>query len=104
MLKRIKSYLIIGIFLALGYFISSYHIIFYKRNNNIDFDLLEKSYLTLEYTFYNVTTKRPKDIMKIDLLREAGIGDLLVDFHSLVKHPIRFEPKRNRVQRSVGAI
>ena len=85
MLKRIKGYIIIGIFLALGYFISSYHIVFYKMNNNIDFDLLEKSYLTLEYTFFNVTTKRPEDIMKIDLLREARIGDLLVDIGKLTE-------------------
>ncbi len=85
MLKRIKSYIIIGIFLVLGYFIASYHIIFYKINNDIDFDLLKKSYLTLEYTFFNVTTKRPKDIMKIDLLREAGIGDLLVNIGKLTE-------------------
>ena len=85
MLKRIKSYIIIGIFLALGYFISSHHIILYKMNNSLGFDLLEKSYLTLEYTFYNVTTKRPEDIMKIDLLREAGIGDLLVDIGKLTE-------------------
>ena len=85
MVKRIKSYIIIGIFLALGYFISSHHIILYKMNNSLGFDLLEKSYLTLEYTFYNVTTKRPEDIMKIDLLREAGIGDLLVDIGKLTE-------------------
>ena len=85
MKKRIKSYIFIGIFLALGYFIASYHIIFYKINNNIDFDLLKKSYLTLEYTFFNVTTKRPENIMKIDLLREAGIGDLLVDIGKLTE-------------------
>ena len=85
MLKRIKGYILIGIFLAIGYFIASNHIIFYKTNNNIDFALLKKSYLTLEYTFYNVTTKRPENIMKIDLLREAGIGDLLVDIGKLTE-------------------
>lgn len=85
MVKRIKSYIIIGIFLALGYFISSHHIILYKMNNSLGFDLLKKSYLTLEYTFYNVTTKRPENIMKIDLLREAGIGDLLVDIGKLTE-------------------
>ena len=85
MLKRIKGYIIICIFLAIGYFISSNHIIFYKTNNNIDFTLLKKSYLTLEYTFYNVTTKRPENIMKIDLLREAGIGDLLVEIGILTE-------------------
>ena len=85
MLKRIKSYIIIGIFLALGYFISSHHIILYKINNSLGFDLLKKSYLTLEYTFFNVTTKRPEDIMKIDLLRDAGIGDILVDIGKLTE-------------------
>jgi len=85
LLKRIKGYIIIGIFLAIGYFFSSYHIVFYKINNNIDFDLLKKSYLTLEYTFYNVTTERPENIMKIDLLREAGIGDILVDIGKLTE-------------------
>ena len=85
MVKRIKSYIIIGIFLALGYFISSHHIILYKMNNSLGFELLKKSYLTLEYTFFNVTTKRPKDVMKIDLLREAGIGDLLVDIGKLTE-------------------
>ena len=85
MLKRIKGYFFIGIFLALGYFISSYHIIFYKLNNEFGFELLDKSYLTLEYTFFNVTTKRPDDIMKIALLREAGIGELLVDVGKLTE-------------------
>ena len=85
MVKRIKSYIIIGIFLALGYFISSHHIILYKINNSLGFDLLKKSYLTLEYTFFNVTTKRPEDVMKIDLLREAGIGDILVDIGKLTE-------------------
>jgi hypothetical protein len=85
LLKRIKGYILIGIFLALGYFISSHHIIFYKLNNRVDFDLLKKSYLTLEYTFFNVTTKRPEDVMKIGLLREAGIGDLLVDIGKLTE-------------------
>ncbi|MBT8352548.1 MAG: hypothetical protein KJO26_15120 [Deltaproteobacteria bacterium] len=85
MLKRIKSYIFIGIFLALGYFISSYHIIFYKLNNNLDVKLLKKSYLTLEYTFFNVTTKRGADVMKIDLLRWAEIGDLLVEIGKLTE-------------------
>ena len=85
MLKRIKGYIFIGIFLALGYFISSYHIIFYKLNNNLDYALLKKSYKTLEYTFFNVTTKRPEIIMKIGLLRDAGIGELLVDVGKLTE-------------------
>ena len=41
--------------------------------------MLKKSYLTFEYTFYNVTDRDPENILRIDLLREAGIGDLLVE-------------------------
>jgi hypothetical protein len=64
-----------GILLLFGYFLASRHIIINER----DFRTLEKSYLTFEYTFYNVTERDPEDIMRIDLLREAGIGDLLVE-------------------------
>jgi hypothetical protein len=68
-----------AVLLAIGYFLASQHIII----NNKDFWLLEKSYLTFEYTFYNVTDKKPADIIRIDLLRDAGIGDLLVDLNKI---------------------
>ncbi len=80
MVKRIKRYIIIGILLAAGYFFAAYHIIIYDKK---EFEILKKSYLTFEYTFYNATNKKPEVIMKIDLLREAGIGDLLVDIGML---------------------
>lgn len=75
MQKQIIRYIIIGVLLLIGYFFASRHIIINKR----EFSTLEKSYLTFEYTFYNVTDRDPEDIMRIDLLREAGIGDLLVE-------------------------
>lgn len=41
--------------------------------------MLKKSELTLEYTFVNTKGRSNKALMKIDQLREDGIGDLLVD-------------------------
>ncbi len=75
MKNRIVKYIITGILLLIGYFFASRHIIINER----DFSTLEKSYLTFEYTFTNVTDRDPEDIMRIDMLREAGIGDLLVE-------------------------
>jgi hypothetical protein len=79
MLKKIKHYILIGILLAIGYLLASQHIIIVDK----DFKLLKKSYLSFEYTFYIITDKNPKHIMRIDLLREAGIGDFLVEMEML---------------------
>jgi hypothetical protein len=75
MAQKIKHYILIGIFLAIGYLLASQHIIIVDK----DFKLLKKSYLSFEYTFYIITDKEPENIMRIDLLREAGIGDYLVE-------------------------
>ena len=75
MRQRITRYIIIVILLFIGYFLASRHIIINEKN----FHVLDKSYLTFEYTFYNVTNREPDDIMRIDMLREDGIGDLLVE-------------------------
>jgi hypothetical protein len=80
-LRQIRRYLIIAVLLAMGYFLASQHIIIDKK----DFSLLKKSYLTFEYTFYNITDKDPEDVMAIDLLRDAGIGDLLEDWGLLTE-------------------
>lgn len=73
--SRIKHYILIAILAAAGYFIMDHHIIF----NGTDVHLLKKTSLHLHYTFYSIKQKKPEVIMKIDYLREAGIGDLLVD-------------------------
>jgi hypothetical protein len=73
---RIKKYIFSGILLFMGYFLASQHIVI----KNKEFKLLKKSELTYEYTFCNVTGRDPEDIIKIDMLREDGIGDVLVDF------------------------
>ena len=81
MLQKIKHYILIGILLAIGYLFASQHIIIVDK----DFKLLKKSYLSFEYTFYIITDKDPEDIMRIDLLREAGIGDYMVEIEWLTE-------------------
>ena len=72
---RIKQYILIAILAAAGYFIMSNHILFYGS----EIHLLKKTSLHLHYTFYSLKQKKPAVIMEIDYLRNAGIGDLLVD-------------------------
>jgi len=79
MKARFKQFLIIAIIAGAGYFMLSNHIIIDGR----DFYLLEKSSLHLHYTFYSLEKKKPASILKIDYLREAGIGDLLVDLEKI---------------------
>lgn len=88
MYTRIKQYVLIAILAAAGYFIMSHHIIF----NGTDVHLLKKNSLHLHYTFYSIKHKKPELIMKIDYLREAGIGDLLVDLR------IINEEEKNRLE------
>jgi len=74
-LKTIRNYILIAI-LAYGvYFVLDHHFIIDGK----DFYLLKKSELTLSYTFFNITDKKIESIMKIDELRNDGIGDLLVE-------------------------
>lgn len=76
---RIKQYALIAILAAAGYFIMSHHVIF----NGMNVYLLKKSSLHLHYTFYSIKHKNPAVIMEIEYLREAGIGDLLVDLRMI---------------------
>ena len=73
--SRIKQYILIIVLAVAGYFLANNHFIFYGRQVY----LLKKNTLHLHYTFYSVKEKRPSSIMKISYLREAGIGDLLVE-------------------------
>jgi hypothetical protein len=72
---RIKQYILIAILAAIAYFIMDHHIIFHGK----DVHLLKKTSLHLHYTFFSLKEKKPANIMEIDYLHEAGIGDLLVE-------------------------
>ena len=77
--SRIKQYILIAIIAAAGYFVMSNHFIFYGTKVH----LLKKPSLHLHYTFFSIKEKRPGSIMKIDYLREAGIGDLMVELQMI---------------------
>lgn len=77
--QRIKQLLFIGAFLGVLYFFSAYHIILHHQ----DFTLLQKPYLTLEYTFVSLNKRNAEDVLSDDLLRDAGIGEVLVDLGRL---------------------
>jgi len=90
MKTRLKQYLFIGVLAAAAYFVLSNHIIFDGKQPY----LLKKSSLNLHYSFYSVTKKKPETILKVDILREAGIGDLLVELGKMTEEEKeRFESK-----------
>ena len=75
MTARIKQYILIAIAAVAFYFILNNHFIFYGSQVH----LLKKSSMHLHYTFFSIKGKKPANIIKIDYLREDGIGDLLVE-------------------------
>ena len=79
MLKKIISYIVLAVLGVAGYFLLNYHIIFSGRTVK----LLNKSKLTSEYTFINTSNKSVESLMRIDTLREAGIGKVLVEMGRL---------------------
>ena len=81
MRQQLTKYFFIAILLGIGYFFATYHVIIQNRN----FYILKKPYMTFEYTFYNITNRDPEDIMRVDMLREQGIGELLVELGLLTE-------------------
>jgi hypothetical protein len=75
MAQVLKKYLIWGALAAILYGLLSYHIIIIGKSVR----LLEKSELTLNYTFYSVMSKEISTIMAIDDLRNNGIGKILLE-------------------------
>ena len=79
MIRRIKQLILLAILVSVGYFLLSNHIIYF--GNGIK--LLKKSKPTSAYTFVSIEDKRAEDILKIEDLRNDGIGDLLVEIGKL---------------------
>ena len=79
MKARLKQYLFIVIAALAGYFILNHHIIFDGKQ----IYLLKKTSMHLHYTFYSIKQKKPEVIMQVDKLRDAGIGDLLVELEKI---------------------
>ena len=86
MRKKIKL-LVLLVFLGVaGYFLLSYHFIY--LGNSVK--LLHKARLTSEYTFIFASNKSAESILRIDTLREAGIGDVLVENGRISKEEKEF--------------
>ena len=81
MKQRLKQYLLIALAVAILYFVLDNHFIM-KKNR---FYLLQKTSLNLHDTFVSLDNKRPETIMENDDLRDAGIGDLLVELRMLTE-------------------
>lgn len=76
MLKTLKRYLLYAALIGCVYLLLANHYIYLGGK---DFRVLEKENLNLKYTFYSVQNKSPANIIKIDDLRWAGIGDILYE-------------------------
>lgn len=66
----------VAVLAGIVYALLSYHFIYFGGTK---IKLLEKSELTLNYTFYSVPGKTNKMILAKEPLREDGIADLLVE-------------------------
>lgn len=79
--RKIKQLIVLGAVGYAIYFLLANHIIFFGR----DFAILKKSELTLTHTFYQPGDKKEikykglENILSNDDLREAGLGELLLD-------------------------
>jgi hypothetical protein len=79
MKQRLKQYFLIALAAAALYFVLDNHFIF----NNNHLHLLPKTTLNLHDTFVSLDNKRPETIMESEDLRNAGIGDLMVELGML---------------------
>ena len=79
MKKRIKHFIMLALVAGLIYGLLSQHFFFYGRQ----FKVQPKAELTFNYTFVNVEPtelRTPYKMLKDEGLREAGIGDVMVEF------------------------
>jgi len=76
MVQTIKKYLLYAALIGLVYMLLANHYIYIGGK---DFRVLKKESLNLRYTFFSVQNKSPSNIIKIDDLRWAGIGDVLYE-------------------------
>ncbi len=71
----IKKYILLALIGYAGYFMLSHHLVFYGKQIH----LLNKDSLHLHYTFFSLNQKKPEVVLRVEMLREAGVGDLMVD-------------------------
>jgi hypothetical protein len=81
MKQRLKQYLLIAAAAALLWFVLGNHFVF--KGNSVH--LLKKSTLDLHDTFVSLDNKRPESIMRNERLRDAGIGELMVELEIITE-------------------
>jgi hypothetical protein len=92
MWQKIRLVIWAAVLAAACYFLLSYHILFFGSSIR----LLRKAKPTSEYTFICIGNKSMESLMKIDTLREAGIGDMLVEMGKMSEQEKeRFENEFN---------
>ena len=92
MIKRLKQYALVAAAAALLWFVLDNHFIIDGHNVH----LLKKTTLDLHDTFVSLDNKRPESIIQNERLREAGIGDLLVELGIItLDEQSRWENKYN---------
>ena len=79
MKQRLKQYFLIALAAAALYFVLDNHFIMKKYHVY----LLPKTTPNLHDTFVSLNHKRPETIMENEDLRDAGIGDLMVELELL---------------------
>lgn len=79
MLQRIKTYIIFAIIIGAFYFLLSHHFIFFGWGDLDDIKILKKNELTLKYTFFSLKQANPYQVMRIEELRDVGIGEIMVE-------------------------
>ena len=88
MKQRLKQYLLIALVAAALYFVLDNHFII--KTHRIY--LLQKSAPNLHDTFISLDNKRPATVLENEELRDAGIGDLMVELGMLT------EEKKNQLE------
>ena len=75
MKQRLKQYALLAAAAALLWFVLDTHFVI----DGYRVHLLKKSTLDLHDTFVSLDNKRPESVIQNERLRDAGIGDLLVE-------------------------
>ena len=81
MKQRLKQYFLIALAAAALWFLLNNHFILKDKQ----VFMLQKTSLNLHDTFVSLDNKRPETIMENDDLRDAGIGDILVELGLLTE-------------------
>ncbi|MCP4745307.1 MAG: hypothetical protein GY874_04070 [Desulfobacteraceae bacterium] len=85
MYKRLKQYVLIALAGGAFYYLLSHHFIFLSLT---EFETLIKTQLTLRTSFYSLYQHAPEETLRNNRLRDAGIGELMVEKGMLTKEKL----------------